>query len=97
MKLQWDIDDADEACEPIFSECTSQDEVKNYNENIVVKKYVENREIRRKNMEISSPQYESETANKANNELKLLVDEQQDDIKHLKEYCDIDDIEPPWK
>ena len=44
---------------------------------------------------ISSPQYESEKANKVNNELKLNVDEQQDDIKHLKEYCDIDDIEPP--
>ena len=26
-------------------------------------------------------------------ELKLNVDEQQD----LKEYCDIDDIQPPWK
>ena len=41
------------------------------------------------------PHYESEKANKVNNELKLNVDEQQDDIKHLKEYCDIDDIEPP--
>jgi hypothetical protein len=29
-----------------------------------------------------------------NNEFKVNVDEQQDDIKHLKEYCDIDDIEP---
>ena len=47
-------------------------------------------------MEISSPQYESEKANKVNNELKLIVDEQQDDIKHLKEYCDIDDIKPLW-
>ena len=27
-----------------------------------------------------------------NNELKLNVDEQQEDIIHLKEYCDIDDI-----
>ena len=26
-----------------------------------------------------------------NNDLKLNVDEQQDDIKHLKEQCDIDD------
>ena len=25
-----------------------------------------------------------------NNELKLSVDEQQDDLKHLKEQCDID-------
>ena len=32
-----------------------------------------------------------------NNELKLNVDEQQDGIKHLQEYCDIDDIEPLWK
>ena len=33
--------------------------------------------------------------NKVNNELKLNVDEQQNDIKHLKEYCDIHDIEHP--
>ena len=26
-----------------------------------------------------------------NNELKLIVDEQQDDITHFKEQCDIDD------
>ena len=32
-----------------------------------------------------------------NNEFKVNVDEQQDDIKHLKEYCDIYDIEPLWK
>ena len=31
------------------------------------------------------------------NELKLNVDGQQDAIKHLKEYCDIDDIETPSK
>ena len=31
-------------------------------------------------------------ANKVKNELKLNVDEQQDAIKHLKEYCDIDNI-----
>ena len=43
-----------EACKPISSECTSKDEVKNYNGNIVVKKEelamkdcVENREIMR--------------------------------------------------
>ena len=29
-------------------------------------------------------QYESENDNKVNNNLKLNVDEQQDDIKHLK-------------
>ena len=27
----------------------------------------------------------------------LNVDEQQDATKHLKQYRDIDDIEPPWK
>ena len=32
-----------------------------------------------------------EKAIKVNNELKLNVGEQQDDIKHLKEPCDIDD------
>ena len=63
-----------------------------------MKKYVENKKIvREKNMKISSPQYESEKSNKVNNELKLNVDEQQYDIKNLKEYCDIDDIEPLWK
>ena len=43
----------------------------------------------------SSPQYKSEMADKVNNELMLNIDEQQDDIKHLKEYCYIDDIESP--
>ena len=44
-----------EACKPISSECTSKDEVKNYNGNIVVekeelimKKCVENQEMFRK-------------------------------------------------
>ena len=32
-----------------------------------------------------------------NNEFKVNVDEQQDYIKHLKEYCDMDDIEPLCK
>ena len=30
------------------------------------------------------PHYESEKSNKVNNELKLNVDEQQDDVEHLK-------------
>ena len=30
------------------------------------------------------------------NEFKLNVDDQ-DVIKHSKEYCHIDDIQPPWK
>ena len=45
---------------------------------------MENRQ--KKNRKIGSPQYESEKANKVNNELMLNVDEQQDDILHLKEY-----------
>ena len=53
-----------------------------------MKKYVENRKIGRKTMK---------NANKVKNELKLNVDEQQDNIKHLKEYCEIDDKKPPWK
>ena len=48
-------------------------------------------------MKKGSPKYESEKAKKVKNLLNLKVDEQQDAIKHLKEYCDIDDIEPPWK
>ena len=32
-----------------------------------------------------------EKAIEMNNDLKLNVDKQQDDIKHLKEQCDIDD------
>ena len=32
-----------------------------------------------------------EKAIEVNNELKLNVDEQQDDIKYLKEQCDLDD------
>ena len=33
-----------------------------------------------------------EKAIEVNNEFKLNVDEQQDNIKHLKEQCDINDI-----
>ena len=39
----------------------------------------------------------SDNANKVKNEIKLNFDEQQDAIKHLKEYWYINDIEPPWK
>ena len=31
------------------------------------------------------------------NKLKVIVDEQQDAIKHLKEYCDTDNIDPHEK
>ena len=46
----------------------------------------------KKNMIIDGPYYESEKFNNMNNEFKVNVDEQQDDIAHLKEYYDIDDI-----
>ena len=57
-----------------------------------MKKEIENKEILRTQHKIS-PQYESYLwkAIEVNNELKLNVDEQQDDIKHLKEECGIDD------
>ena len=48
-------------------------------------------------MKKGSPKYESKNAKKLKNWLKLNVDEQQDAIKHLKEYCDIDDIDSQWK
>ena len=45
-------------------------------------------------MKRGSPKYDNEKANKVKNELKLNLDGQQDAITHLKEYCDIDDIDP---
>ena len=48
-------------------------------------------------MKKGSPKSESKNVNKVKNEIKLNVDEQHDAIKHLKEYCDVDYIEPPWK
>ena len=48
-------------------------------------------------MIIVQPYYESEKFKNMNNEFKVNVDEQHDDIKHLKEYSDIYDIEPLWK
>ena len=55
---------------------------------------MENKEIlRRRETKICSPECESEIwkAIEVNKELKLNVDEQQHDIKHLKEQSDIDD------
>ena len=57
----------------------------------------ENYENKETDNERDISKYESENANTVKNELKLNIDEQQDAIKHLKEYGDIDDIEPPWK
>ena len=46
-------------------------------------------------MKKGSPNYESESSNKVKNQLEFNVDKQHGAIKHLKEYCDIDDIDPP--
>ena len=62
-------------------------------EELIMKKVMDNKEIMRKNMTIPvhSLKVIYEKAIEVNNELKLNVDEQQDDIKHLKEQCDVDD------
>ena len=45
-------------------------------------------------MQKGSPKYEKEKAKKVKkNQLNFNADEQQDAIKHLKEYWDIDDID----
>ena len=48
-------------------------------------------------MKKGSPKYENKKSNKVKKEIKLNVDEQEDAIKHLKEYCDIDDTDPHEK
>ena len=61
-----------------------------------MKKCVENQEIlrKKKNRILDRPYYESEKFKNTNNEFKVNVDDQQDDIKHSQEYCGIDEIEP---
>ena len=54
---------------------------------------MEIRKIRRKTMKKGSPKYENKKANKVKHEPRLNVDEQQDGIKYLKEYGDIDYID----
>ena len=48
-------------------------------------------------MEKGSQKYDNEKVNKGKNELKLNVDEQQDAITHLKDYCDIYNMDPNKK
>ena len=64
-------------------------------EEIIMKKDMDNKEImrERKNMTITvhSLKVFYEKAIEVNNELKLNVDEQEDDIKHLNKQCDVDD------
>ena len=97
--------DALQACESTCHECTSKYEVENFKEDIVVekgefimKKDMKNKKIPRekKNMKINNKVFHIikliyEKVIEVNNDLKLNVDEQQDDLKHLKEQCDIDD------
>ncbi len=54
-------------------------------------------ENKEKDNETGSSKYENEKANKVKNKLKFNVDEQQNATKHLKEYCDKDDIDPHEK
>ena len=49
------------------------------------------REKKRKKLAVHRMKVNYETAIEVNNALKVNVDGQQDDIKHLKEQCDIDD------
>ena len=83
-------------------ECLSEDEVEHYKEYIVVEKEkiikktnIENKEIISKKHKnrlkiFHSMKVNNEKAIEVNNELKLNVDEQQDDLIYLKEQCDID-------
>ena len=48
-------------------------------------------------MIIGRTKYESEKSKNMNNELKLNIDEQQDETTHFFKYWDIDEIETPWK
>ena len=58
-----------------------------------MKKSMEIRKLRRKTKKKGSQKYKSSKANKVKIEIKLNIDEQQDAIKHLIEYCGIDDID----
>ena len=63
---------------------------------VLRKKDMKNKDVIRKNMKITKKVFHSmkviyEKAIKVNNDIKLNVDERQDDIKHLKEQYDIDD------
>ena len=91
-------------CEITYHECTSKDEVESCKEDIVFeeeelikKNHMENREImKEKKHENEQKLFHSMEGNyektiEVNNEHKLNVDEQEDDIKHLKEQYDEDD------
>ena len=97
--------DALEACESTCHECTLKYEVeiskKEYKvvekKELIMKKDMEHKEIMRKNENkpkvFHNRKVIYENAFKVNNELKLIVEWQGDDIKHLKEQWDIDDID----
>ena len=48
-------------------------------------------------MKKGSPKYENEKANKVKKEHMLNVDKEQNAMKHLKELCDTEDINPHEK
>ena len=62
-----------------------------------MKKYVEIRKKGETQRKKGSPNMKVKMPIKWKNEPPLNFDEQQDAIKHLKEYHDIDEIEPLWK
>ena len=62
-----------------------------------MKKSVEIRKIGRKTMKKAVQDMKIKKANKVKNKLKVIVDERQDAIKHLNEYCDTDNIDPHEK
>ena len=72
--------------------------MKKLNNKLLLRTKINNEEvcgkISRKTIKKGCPKYENDNSNKLKNQLKLNIDEQPDAIKHLKEYCDIDDIEP---
>ena len=49
--------------------------------------------LTRKKIKKGSQKYDKEKANKVENKFKLNVDEQQDGLQDLKEYCELDDID----
>ena len=101
-----------EACKSTCHEWTSKIGFANYREDIVIekeeliKKKEIKKEILREKKKHKKAHYESELWNaiEVNNELTLNVDDQQNDIKHLKEQCDDENVVQeitaaitPWK
>ena len=104
MEIMNIVVDALEACEQVRQECPLKGEVENYKEDIDVEKkdsimkiILENKELmKKKKYENKLNVFHTINVNyhmaiQVNNELKVKVDDQQVDMKHLKEQFDIDD------